>query len=453
MAEIIEMPKLSDTMTVGTLAKWLKQEGDTVKPGDMLAEIETDKATTEVENPRDGTLLKIFAEPGVRLPVGAPLCAIGHPGETLATPPPSAPASAPGLPSAAPSGTSDPPVGLSGPDAPPATPPDAGDPPMPAFIPAGAPAAPRIRISPLARKFAKEKGIDYTRLQGSGRGGRIVRADIVAAEAAGIAGPGAAPAGKPPPGTPGAHGASGASAAPAGHFFARGPIQEERTIAIGSMRATIARRLLEAKTTIPHLYLDTEADAAPLLALRQQLNTGLAADGVKLSLNDLILKAAAEALRRVPAVNASWEGPLIRRHPAAHLSFAVATPDGLLTPVIRDAHLKTLFQISAEARTLDRKAKDRKLTPAELTGGTFCVSNLGMLGVTKFHPIVPPSNSAALGAGATVTKPVVKNDRIEIGRTMTLTLSCDHRVVDGTLAARYLAALKTLLENPALLLV
>ncbi|XAE59336.1 2-oxo acid dehydrogenase subunit E2 [Termitidicoccus mucosus] len=211
--------------------------------------------------------------------------------------------------------------------------------------------------------------------------------------------------------------------------------------------------MLESKTTIPHFYLDIEVDAEPLLALRQQLNTGLEADGVKLSVNDFILKASAEALRRVPAVNASWEGSLIRYYSAAHVSFAVAMPDGLITPVIREAHVKTVFQISAEAKTLGKKAKDKKLTPAEFTGGTFCVSNLGMMGITKFNAIINPPNSAILGVGTTVTKPVVKNGAIVIGQTMTLTLSCDHRVVDGALGAQYMSALKAILENPALLLV
>jgi pyruvate dehydrogenase E2 component (dihydrolipoamide acetyltransferase) len=469
MAEIIEMPKLSDTMTVGTLVKWLKQEGDAVKTGDMLAEVETDKATMELECFFDGVLLKLFSQAGSQVPIGAPLCAVGQPGEQVETPKNLAPAAEARLP---------PPPAEESPKAeaqkqseapaPAARQKSAGGPPGSA-IPAAAgpdlapgrahhdtaplPSAPpgggvRQRISPLARKFAKEKGIDCTRLQGSGRGGRIVRADIVAAEAAGIAKTGSphAPAGRPAPSGP------GAPATGAGHF-AKGPIQEERAVAVGNMRGTIARRLLESKTTIPHLYLDIEVDAGPLLALRRQLNTGLEADGVKLSVNDFILKASVEALRRVPAVNASWEGSLIRHYPAAHLSFAVAMPDGLITPVIRDAHVKTVFQLSAEAKTLGQKAKDKKLTPAEFTGGTFCVSNLGMMGVTKFNAIINPPNSAILGVGATVTKPVVKNGMIVIGQTMTLTLGCDHRVVDGALGAQYLSALKTILENPALLLV
>ncbi len=211
--------------------------------------------------------------------------------------------------------------------------------------------------------------------------------------------------------------------------------------------------MLEAKTTIPHFYLEIEVDAEPLLALRAQLNEGLAAEGVKLSVNDFVLKASAEALRRVPGVNASWTGTGIHYFSAAHVSFAVAIEDGLITPVIRDAHQKSVFAISSEAKPLGKRAKEKKLKPDEFTGGTFCVSNLGMMGVTKFSAIINPPNSAILAVGTTVTKPVVKNGAIVVGQTMTLTLSCDHRVVDGALGAQFLGALKDLLEKPALLLV
>jgi pyruvate dehydrogenase E2 component (dihydrolipoamide acetyltransferase) len=219
------------------------------------------------------------------------------------------------------------------------------------------------------------------------------------------------------------------------------------------MRAAIARRLLEAKTQIPHFYLDIEVDAEPLLAIRSQLNAGLEKEGVKLSVNDFILKASAEALRRVPGVNASWTGTGIQYYAAAHVSFAVAIEDGLITPVIRDTHLKSLFAISAEAKPLGKRAKEKKLKPEEFSGGTFCVSNLGMMGIGSFSAIINPPNAAILAVGTTVTKPVVKNGQIVVGQTMTLTLSCDHRVVDGALGAQFLAALKDLLEKPALLLV
>jgi len=227
------------------------------------------------------------------------------------------------------------------------------------------------------------------------------------------------------------------------------------------MRATIARRLLEAKTQIPHFYLEIEIDAAPLLALREQLNGALEKEGVKLSVNDFILKGCAEALRRVPTVNASWAGTPsagsgqggIQLHGAAHVSFAVAIDDGLITPVVRDAHLKTLFAISTEAKSLGRRAKEKKLKPEEFTGGTLCVSNLGMLGIERFSAIINPPNAAILAVGTTVEKPVVAGGQIVVGRRMSLTLSCDHRVVDGALGAAFLAALKDSLEKPALLLV
>ncbi len=439
MANIIEMPKLSDTMTVGTLAKWLKKEGDVVKSGDMLAEVETDKATMELESFFDGTLLKIFTPNGAQVALGAALCAIGKPGEKVEAPASTAPASATAAPAPVAAPTPVEPATVLTPAA--------------TRVPAAEPSVTsaqegRVKISPLARKLAAEKSLDPSHLTGSGPGGRIVRADVEAAAA------------RPAPhsqisnaksqiGAPGAKGpvASGPS------LLTKGPIQEERTVPVSNMRAAIARRLLESKTQLPHFYVEIEIDAEPLLVLREQLNTGLEQDGVKLSVNDFILKASAEALRRVPQVNGSWEGDQIRYLAAAHVSFAVAIEDGLITPVIRDTHLKSLFQISAEAKSLGKLAKDKKLKPEQFTGGTFCVSNLGMMGIPKFSAIINPPNAAILAIGTTVKKPVVKNDRIVVGQTMTLTLSCDHRVVDGAVGARYLGALKQLLESPALLLV
>ena len=444
MANIIEMPKLSDTMTVGTLVKWLKNEGDTVKSGDMLAEVETDKATMEMESFYDGTLLKIFAPAGSQVPIGAALCAIGKPGEKVETP--AAPAPKGEAAPAAPAATAEP-----KPAAAPTPPPAPTPAPAPAPVAAPAPAAPepapagRVKISPLARKLAAEKKIDYSRLKGSGPGGRIVRADILAAEK----NPPPAPVATPSAGKP----ARSAEAAwPWRSVFDRSAIQDERTVPATNMRATIARRLVEAKTQIPHFYLDIEVDAEPLLALRTELNAGLAKDGVKLSVNDFILKAAAAALRAVPTVNASWDGTGIKHHGAVHVSFAVAIEDGLITPVIRETDRKSVFQISGEAKALGGRAKDKKLQPNEYTGGTFCVSNLGMMGIDRFFAIINPPNAAILAVGATVKKPVVKNDQIVIGQRMTLTLSCDHRVVDGALGAKFLGAIKAHLETPSLLL-
>ncbi len=425
MADLIDMPKLSDTMSVGTLIKWLKKEGDAVQAGDMLAEIETDKATMELETFFTGTLIKIYAEAGSEVAIGAPLCAIGKPGEAAPTPPVDS-AAPPPPPAAVPAASV-----VTAP-APVAAPVPVPAPPVATVPSAASPTSTdRLKISPLARKIAADQKIDATHLTGSGPGGRIVKADVLAAAA------------NPLP-----------AVAPKSVTVLRtGPIQAERTVPATNMRATIAKRLLEAKTQIPHFYLEIEVDADPLLTVRAQLNTALETAGVKLSVNDFILKASAEALRRVPGVNASWTGSGIQYHGAAHVSFAVAIEDGLITPVIRDAHLKSVFAISTEVKQLGQRAKQKKLKPEEFTGGTFCVSNLGMMGIPKFSAIINPPNAAILAVGTTVTKPVVKNGAIVIGQTMTLTLSCDHRVVDGALGAQFLAALKDLLEKPALLLV
>jgi len=437
MANVIEMPKLSDTMTVGTLVKWLKKEGDAVKTGDILAEVETDKATMELESFFDGTLLVIFVKPGAQVPLGAALCAIGKAGEKVEAPAsqaPAAPAPAPKAPAEQPGPP--PAAATAAPEAKPAPALAAPAPPVPAPAPSPAPeSGGRLRISPLARKLAEEKGINPAGISGSGPGGRIVRADILSAAAGG--GKKAAPS-------------SFAGGSPG---MAKGPVQEDKVVQVSNIRGIIAKRLVESKTQIPHFYLDIEVDAGPLLDMRAQLNTALEKDGVKLSVNDFVLKASAEALRRVPAVNCSWEGTAIRHHPAAHVSFAVAIEDGLITPVIRDAHMKSLFAISTEAKALGKRARDKKLAPAEFTGGTFCVSNLGMMGIDRFSAIINPPNAAILAVGATVRKPVVKGDQIVIGQRMTLTLSVDHRVVDGAVGATYLSALRDLLEKPALLLI
>lgn len=457
MANIIDMPKLSDTMSVGTLVKWLKKEGDAVKSGDMLAEVETDKATMELESFFDGTLVKIFAPAGSQVAIGAPLCAIGQPGEKVDAP--ASPKASQGAAPAAPAPTAPAPAAPSAPATPaPAQSPSivsAKEGPTPAAAPApvsqlSAPSAQpategRVKISPLAKKIAAQNNLNVAGLAGTGPHGRIVKADVLAA----VANPALLQAKAAAPAAAAKSGAAFTGGTPS----RTGPIQEDRTVPATNMRATIAKRLLEAKTTIPHFYLEIEVDAEPLLALRAQLNAGLEAEGVKLSVNDFVLKASAEALRRVPGVNASWTGTGIQYFGAAHVSFAVAIEDGLITPVIRDAHQKSVFAISAEAKPLGKRAKEKKLKPDEFTGGTFCVSNLGMMGVTKFSAIINPPNSAILAVGTTVTKPVVKNGAIVVGQTMTLTLSCDHRVVDGALGAQFLAAIKDLLEKPALLLV
>jgi pyruvate dehydrogenase E2 component (dihydrolipoamide acetyltransferase) len=453
MATILEMPKLSPTMEEGRLASWHAHEGDTVDVDALLAEVETDKATMELESFFDGTLLKQFVVMGAQVPIGGPLCAIGEPGEKVDVPIPEGGNRKPESNLAKPeSGNRNAETGERKPESgQPAGKQEIKSPISPPIaVPVSSASSPvsgipspvsRVRISPLARKLAADKGVDYSRLQGTGPGGRIVQADILAAAAL-AASPSAPP--------------SALAGAPS--LLTKGPIQNDEIVPVSNMRATIARRLVESKTQIPHFYLEVEIDAEPLLALRAQLNAGLEKDGVKLSINDFILKAAAEALRVVPAVNCSWEvdpsgQPAIRHHAAAHVAFAVAIDDGLITPVIRDTHSKTVFQISTEARELAALAKARKLKPEQFSGGTFCLSNLGMLGVERFTAIINPPNAAILAIGTTVKKPVVRNDQVVVGQRLSLSLSCDHRVVDGATGARYLAALKELLEKPALLLV
>jgi pyruvate dehydrogenase E2 component (dihydrolipoamide acetyltransferase) len=434
MAQIIEMPKLSDTMTVGTLVKWLKKEGDTVKSGDMLAEVETDKATMELESFFDGVLVKQFAAAGAQVAIGEPLAAIGKAGEKVDAPSPKQEAKKEEPKAEAPAKPEEPKAEAkpAAPDAKPSV--ETAPAPKTASVPAGQ----RLRISPLALRLAAEKGVDPKGVKGSGPGGRILRADII--EAA-----------KNPPAKPAAAGRT-EPVWPWRSVTDKSAVQADATTSPSNMRATIARRLLESKTQIPHVYLEIEVDAGPLLTLREQLNAGLAKDKVKLSVNDFVLKASAAALRAVPAVNTSWEAAGIKAHGAVHVSFAVAIDDGLITPVIRDTDQKTIMQISTETKELGRKAKDRKLTPAEFTGGTFCVSNLGMMGIERFTAIINPPNAAILAVGTTVKKPVVVNDEIVIGQRMSLTLSCDHRIVDGAVGAKFLNALRDHLQNPALLL-
>ena len=435
MAEIIEMPKLSDTMTVGTLVKWLKKEGDKVAPGDELCEVETDKATMPVENFASGVLLKHYAAAGSQLPVGAPICAIGKAGEAAPDAPTAAPKAAP-----APAKPAAPAPAKPAPSAPVAksAPPPTAPVPSPQ-IANGKPetSGPRIKASPLAKKLAAEKGVSLAGVAGSGPGGRIVRVDVIAA------------AGQPAPAA-----ASGAATVAS----LSGPIGDDQTLPVSNMRATIARRLLESTNGIPHFYVEIEIDAGPLADMREGLNAALgdlppAKGGGKFTVNDFILKGAVEALRRVPAVNSSWLGENIQRHGAVHLAFGVAIEDGLLTPVIRNAESKSLRQIAAEAKELIAKARAKKLTPAEMSGSTFTVTNLGMFGVTGFYGIINPPNAAILSVGATLQKPVVDaRGQIVAGRRMIVGISGDHRVIDGAIAAQFLAALKSVLETPALLL-
>lgn len=413
----IDMPKLSDTMTEGTVVKWHKNVGDRVESGDAIAEIETDKATMPLEAFDSGYLLKILVPEGGSAPCGSPLGYLGEKGESLDN-----------LPSAPPPTPQPEKVQ---PEAPAPSAPEIKSQPTPtATTTAPAPSRNgRIKASPLARKIAAELGVDLAYLTGSGPGGRIVKKDVVSA----------------------------ASTQGGGwNVFPIGPVAKDERITLTNMRKTIARRLLESKTQIPHFYVEYEIDAAPLIALRASLNAVFEKlpKPFKLTLNDFIMKAVAEAVRQAPAINASFEGEAIRQHAGVHLAFGVALPDGLITPVIRDAHAKNLKQISDEAKALTAKARDGKLAPHEFTGGTFTISNMGMYGVDRFSAIINPPQAAILAVGNAVKKPVVnEEDQIVVGHRMALVLSADHRVVDGAVAAQFMQALRLLLEHPARLLI
>ena len=430
MATLIDMPKLSDTMTVGTLVKWLKNEGDPVASGDMIAEVETDKATMEVECFDDGVLIKQYCGVGDEVAVGGAIAAVGEAGEEAPAAETNTPATA--TPEPEPAAAAEAP-----------TPAPAALEPAPEVVPKPVAAASttgsRIKASPLAKKIAAEKGIDLTTIHGSGPSGRIVKADVENAQAS-VATPAVAQAVSPEPVEPAA-------------------TLEAMEIPVSNMRKSIGKALVASKTQAPHFYLQIEVNGAPLAALRKELNSKLANlppehGGTKFSVNDLTLKAAAEAVRRVPAINRSWEGETIQQHPNVHLAFGVAIEDGLVTPVIRSAETKGLREIGAEAKALIKKARGKKLTPNEMSGSTLTVTNLGMFGISDFYGIINPNNAAILSIGATIKKPVVnENDEIVVGQVMKIGLSGDHRTIDGAVGAQYLQALKEILESPSIMLV
>ncbi len=422
MATIIDMPKLSDTMTVGTVANWLKNEGATIESGDVIAEIETDKATMELEAFEEGVLLKQIAATGAQVPVGSPIAAIGEAGESVeieASPAPADESEEKVEPDSEPTKESA--------DS------DSSHPPAPASTESdpAKPSSERIKASPLARKLAAQQGIDLVQISGSGPNGRIVKKDL---EGAAVT-----------RGTAPASAGSGAG------------IAKAEEVPLSQMRAIIAERLQESKREAPHFYLESEIDVGGLLELRKQLNAELAEltpeeGGVKLSVNDFILKAATEALRRVPAMNRSWARTSIKQHSSVDIAFGVAIEDGLLTPVIKNADAKSLKTIAVEAKALIAKARSKKLSPNEMSGSTFTVTNLGMYGVSVFYGIINTPNAGILSVGATFARPVVRESgNIEVGQIMKIGLSCDHRVVDGAVGAEYIQALKKILEHPALI--
>ena len=429
----ITMPKLSDTMTDGTLVRWIKKENDTIKPGDIIAEVETDKATQELEAFEAGTVAKIVIPEGGKVPVGGLIVVLAKPGEDVAAVAKGVAAvtgngqvaNQPTVPAATPAAAPAPIAATPGPSPLPTPAPAPVASPDSSPIQSSASGAP-LRVSPLARKIAQEKGLDLAGIQGSGPDGRVIKRDVLSAQ------PGIPAAGK------------SASAVPQARL-------EAKTIPLSNIRQTIARRLLEAKQSIPHFYVSIDVQMDSLLALRKSANEQLAP--VKLSVTDFIAKAVATAIAQTPAINASFSPTAIVRHGTVHLGIAVAIEDGLVVPVIRDAQTKGIRQISTEIKELAELARTKKLKANQMGGSTFTISNLGMYGIREFQAIVNPPEAAILAVGGTEARPVVKNGQVVPAQVMTLSLSSDHRVVDGALAAEFLSKLKIVLENPLAMLI
>jgi pyruvate dehydrogenase E2 component (dihydrolipoamide acetyltransferase) len=433
----LKMPALSPTMEEGTLAKWLVKEGDEVKSGDILAEIETDKATMEFEAVDEGKIAKILVPEGTDgVKVGAPIAIMAGEGEdasAAAGAAPKADTAAPAPPKAAPEPKADAtPKSAPPPQAPVETP---VAPPRPAAAPARA-EGDRVKASPLARRLAQAQNIDLSTLQGSGPGGRIVRADIDAA------------VGKAPP----APAQPAAAAAPAvGHAVLPGPIEQaipHEAIKLSNIRKTIARRLTESKQQIPHIYLTVDINLDALLKLRADLNAGLESRGVKLSVNDLLIKALAQALIEVPECNVSFAGDQLLKYSRADISVAVSIPAGLITPIIVGADTKTVSAISIEMKDLAARARDGKLQPPEYQGGTASLSNMGMYGIKQFEAVINPPQGMIMAIGAGEKRPYVINDSLQIATVMSATGSFDHRAIDGADGAKLMQAFKRLVENP-----
>lgn len=424
MATVIRMPALSDTMTEGVLVAWHKNIGDTVKSGDLLAEIETDKAVMEFESFFNGTLLHRM-EAGQSIKVDAVIAVIGAPGEDWQ-------------------------AAINGGAAAPAAAAKVETPAVAVVETLLAPLANnaatsedgRSKASPLAKAMAKDAGIDLSSVKGSGDDGRIVKRDVEAALAGGTAAKTTAPAT-----VEAVHATTAASSIDYSQFKADGDYED---VAVNQMRKTIARRLGESKFSAPEFYLTMEVVMDECMRVRTMLNES---SPVKLSFNDFVVKATSMALRKHPAINSSWLGDKIRYYNYVNMGVAVAVEDGLLVPVIRNSDTKSLSQIATEVKEYAGKAKDRKLTPADMSGNTFTISNLGMFGIEEFTAIINPPDACILAVGSIIKKPIVKGDQIVIGNMMKVTLSCDHRVVDGAKGAQFLQTLKSMLENPVLMMV
>jgi pyruvate dehydrogenase E2 component (dihydrolipoamide acetyltransferase) len=409
MAEVIRMPKMSDTMTEGVIQTWLKKVGDDIKPGDILAEVETDKATMELENYVKGTLLHIGIEAGGTVPVDAVIAIVGQKGEDISALLASA-GSAPAAPAAKTEEKLTETVST------------------PTTQIASAPVATtdsRVKASPLAKKIAEDKGIDITKVPGSGDNGRIVKKDI--------------------------ENFKGATAAKQQVILPSVVGQESfEEVSVSQMRKAIARRLTESKNGAPHFYLTMSIVMDNAIAARKAMNE---ISPVKISMNDIVVKAVAASLRKHPAVNSSWLGDKIRFNHHIHVGVAVAIDDGLIVPVIKFADSKSISHISAEVKELADKAKNKKLQPSEFEGNTFTISNLGMFGIDEFTAIINPPDACILAVGAAKETVVVENGQMKVGNVMKVTLSCDHRAVDGAVGSAFLQTLKAYLENPVTILV
>jgi pyruvate dehydrogenase E2 component (dihydrolipoamide acetyltransferase) len=438
MAIVIDMPKLSDTMEEGTISKWNIKEGDSVKSGDVIAEVETDKATMDVEAFDDGVVLKILAKEGDAVPLGGKMVIIGEKGEDISSllgdsagsdsKKTAEPTKSEKKNASSDQKDFDPLFGdVNGKD----SKPDNVDSEASDLNEDAASDDDRLKASPLARMIAKEKGISLTDVDGSGPNGRIVKKDVESFSPAAAAAPKAES--KPTP------------AMPAYKITA-----EDKEIKISQMRKTIAKRLAESKFTNPHFYETIDIDMKRAIEAREAMN---AAGDVRISFNDLVVKACAKALRLHPKMNSSWLGDIIKVHGGVHVAVAVAIEDGLVTPVIRDADIKGLAQISAETKQLAGKARDKKLQPEDWEGSTFTISNLGMFGIEEFTAIINPPNAAILAVGAIRDVPVVDNGQVVPGKRMKVTLSSDHRVVDGASCAEFLGTVRRFLENPTTMLV
>jgi pyruvate dehydrogenase E2 component (dihydrolipoamide acetyltransferase) len=462
----IQMPKLSDTMTEGTLVAWKKKKGEKVSVGDVIAEIETDKATMEWESPEDGTLTEIYVEEGGKVEVGQRIAFIGEPGEAAPKEekkaaekkekekPPTEEAKKPEEPKKEQTETEKPAAAEAKEKE--TAPPEEKKASEKKSVAAGMSPAEkqkgkteqptrlppqkseegaRVKASPVARRVAAELGVDLTNVKGSGPDGRVTETDIRAAAKSKPVAAGASPAAKPPARLP--------------------PQGTGSRLQLSGMRKGIAERLVESKAPVPHFYLNIEIDAGPLMAARAELKAGgEATDTSKITVNDFVLKAAVMAAVKIPKVNASFDGDAIVQYADVDLGIAVAIEDGLLTPVIRAAQNKSLREISELARDLASRARNKRMKPEEFQGGSFTVSNLGGMGIDSFSAIINPPQGFILAVGKINKTPVVDNcDQIVVGHRLSIWMSCDHRAIDGALGAEYLKELRHLLENPALLLV